>query len=787
MKYFALKKRQKEPLVTGWQDQAANFKPEQYQQWIDEGYNVGCATGAVSGVFVLDCDSLLARLEVEQLGVPETYTVKTPRGYHLYFIHPNHKVSNHAGARFWEHLRYAGDAGIEGLDIRGDGGYVVAAGSIYEPDDEQIKKGKLAGSYNVECNVPIAHAPKWLLDRIKPKEENNSLSAAFSPSSQTSPYGQRALNDEIGILSATPSGSVNNQINISAFAVGQLVAGGEISKEDALSGLNDALAILGVAKEEKAQGTMQRGFEAGMQAPRKAPDTKAASNEEKLFGTRDGSAPATSSIIEADNNNEISTVVTTLNPISKKVKFIPEHKPKFVTGSLIPEYFAGCVYICANDQIFTPSGVSMNKSAFDAVYGGPQFPLDNEGSSKTRSAWEMFRCNGQFEMPKVWKTLFRPELPAGQVLEMDGLRFLNTYVPIEVPEQEGDPSPFLEHVKKLLPDGEDAEKLLHWMSAIVQNIGKKAHWWPVIQGVKGNGKSLLLSVMTQAIGQRYTHIFNPDTLIKTGNQFNDWIEGKLLIGSNEVKSSDGNYDLVETLKDTVTDSRIAVEGKGRAATVADNRANGMLLTNHRDACPVDRSERRWAVFYTAQQDVEDLIRDGMDNEYFLDLYNWMESGGYAIVTHYLKHKVLDDRLNPFIGQRRAPRTTTTDLVISETRNGLQQEIIEAIEQGLPYFTGCCVSASAVKNLANGLRRTVSPRGIRTTMESLGYYYHPALAANNGRSHRALSDGTKPVLYFKKGSDVWTLKDKSKVVDRAEAGWSGRSFISDNISTIPNKR
>jgi hypothetical protein len=79
---------------------------------------VGVATGAVSGIIVLDVDgddgeASLAALEREHGPLPATATVLTGKGRHLYFSHPGVLVPNR--------VRVAA-----GLDVRGDGGYVVA-------------------------------------------------------------------------------------------------------------------------------------------------------------------------------------------------------------------------------------------------------------------------------------------------------------------------------------------------------------------------------------------------------------------------------------------------------------------------------------------------------------------------------------------------------------------------------------------------------------------------------------------------------------------------------------
>src|SRR5687768_7473984 len=86
--------------------------------------NVAIRTGAVSDLVALDIDGddgweSLRRLEARYDVVPRTASVKTPRGgSHYWFRHPGGTVANSAST--------LGPC----LDIRGDGGYVVAPPSI---------------------------------------------------------------------------------------------------------------------------------------------------------------------------------------------------------------------------------------------------------------------------------------------------------------------------------------------------------------------------------------------------------------------------------------------------------------------------------------------------------------------------------------------------------------------------------------------------------------------------------------------------------------------------------
>jgi hypothetical protein len=110
--------------------------------------NVGIVTGRESGLLVLDVDDkgskrgsdALAALTAAQGGDTATMTVRTGCGTHLYFRHPGMDVCNS--------VQRLGD----GLDVRGERGYVVAAPSIHTNGGQYVIENPCA-----RPTLPILH------------------------------------------------------------------------------------------------------------------------------------------------------------------------------------------------------------------------------------------------------------------------------------------------------------------------------------------------------------------------------------------------------------------------------------------------------------------------------------------------------------------------------------------------------------------------------------------------------------------------------------------------------
>src|SRR5262245_20030806 len=117
---FPCRPRDKRPATaSGLKD--ATTDPEAITAWWqqDPNFNVAIATGAASGVFVVDIDGFdaeaaLRHLEREHDSLPSSVEVITARGRHIYFKMPDLDLRNTA-SKIAPHV-----------DTRGTGGYVLA-------------------------------------------------------------------------------------------------------------------------------------------------------------------------------------------------------------------------------------------------------------------------------------------------------------------------------------------------------------------------------------------------------------------------------------------------------------------------------------------------------------------------------------------------------------------------------------------------------------------------------------------------------------------------------------
>lgn len=417
---------------------------------------------------------------------------------------------------------------------------------------------------------------------------------------------------------------------------------------------------------------------------------------------------------------------------------------------MMRQMFAGYCYVQDIHSIQLPDGSATTKERFDSTFGGPQYAMTADGQKPTKSAWDAFTLSEIYRFPRVHTQFFKPGVATGEIRTREGRTEINCYRPAEVRRVKGDPSPFLDLVQRMLPEGRDAQVLLSYMAACCQNIGTKFSWCIFLQGAKGNGKTTIAKVLEYCMSLRYTHWAKADQL---GEKFNAVFVYKLLVIVDEMYSDD-TRELQEILKQLVTADRIEVRPMYAEKTMKEVCFNMMLISNHQNGVRIDLDERRYAPLFCAQQSKADRIRDGLDNGYFIKLRKWLwgnDAEGAAIVYDYLMSYEIPDEFNPTTECLVAPVTTSTEHAATASLGGIEQELIEAVKQEHEGFRNGWVSSQAVDFLlARCGKDKAIPRNARKNLVmSLGYIPHPSLGPE-GMLTVPMPDGARPRLYVQKG-------------------------------------
>lgn len=261
---FPCRPRDKRPLASlaphGVKDASRDL--DQVAEWweAEPQANIGLATGAASGLVVIDLDGARAEDAYARLLAahgppgdtrrPDGASARTGSGWHLYLALPPGLVVRNSASKV-----------APGVDVRGDGGYVIAPPSVHPSGGRYMWRDS-------PDHMPTL-APAWA--RILAPPDPARRPAARRPQAPRdgagSPYATKALQAECDAVRAVGKGGRNHRLNEAAFNVGQLIAAGELDAAHAIAELAAAADDAGLGRTETDK-TIASGLRAGRAHPR---------------------------------------------------------------------------------------------------------------------------------------------------------------------------------------------------------------------------------------------------------------------------------------------------------------------------------------------------------------------------------------------------------------------------------------------------------------------------------------------------------------------------------------
>lgn len=265
--------------------------------------NIGLATGKTAGFWILDIDGekgskSLTQIETEIGSLPETLESKTGNGgRHLFFKWPAaREIRNKQDLR-------------PGIDVRGEGGYIVAPPSIH-PNGQ-------AYEWPYGDQTPIIDAPPALLDIISPPKKNvapwEKLSQSQAPPpvviNTSTPIIERAKK-YLAECEASTQGSGGHDALL--WAARALVVGFELDDTTALNLLWSEFNPRCTPPWDQSKSSEKKDFERKVGEARRTPGQKPRGwllNEYNLRTGQDALAEIAMGTVSANN------LLTTVKPV----------------------------------------------------------------------------------------------------------------------------------------------------------------------------------------------------------------------------------------------------------------------------------------------------------------------------------------------------------------------------------------------------------------------------------------------------------------------------------------
>jgi hypothetical protein len=160
---IAASRETKKPPIPWKEFQERRPTEDEVRGWFDQWptANVAIVTGEISGVVAIDVDGPAGEAALRAAGIelPRSPTSITARGLHVLHAHPGFRVKTTAKLM-----------GMEKVDLRGDGGYIIGAPSVHATGHVYRWQDALGP------DTPLASLPAGVLDALRPS--NGTVSAA---------------------------------------------------------------------------------------------------------------------------------------------------------------------------------------------------------------------------------------------------------------------------------------------------------------------------------------------------------------------------------------------------------------------------------------------------------------------------------------------------------------------------------------------------------------------------------------------------------------------------------
>ena len=564
---FPCEPRGKKPITKhGLKD--ATTDADTIREWWrkDPDANIGMPMGSQSGMFALDVDgpmggASLAKL-IETLGpLPTTLEQRTGKGIHLFFRYPTNGAT----------IRNSASKVGPGLDVRGDGGYLVVAPSVH-PNGTTYEW--LAGRR--PSQIGPADAPLWLLDLVvdKPSPESSER-PEWKGNGSGARYAEAALEREAEAVARAPEGQRNDRLNTAAFSLGQLVGSGALSEERVVAVLTRAALHAGLDSIETAN-TIKSGMSSGAAEPREVPARIVEAAVEWTPDVKPASDPA---------QPRSPLILSKSDPLTSAEKFLAERY--MIDGRQVLYHHAGVFYawngasypevddaairaevyaflkkaVCRSDQKLVPFKPTMRKvsDVMDALRAASNLPATiaapcwlGEPSGNQPPPSEILACqNGLLHLPTLDLQPATPTFFSRNALEFS--------FDLDAPP----PTKWLLFLNDLWPDDAEAIGTLQEIAGYLLTPDTYQQKIFLIVGPKRSGKGTIGRVLRHLLGR--TNVCGP-TLAGLSQNF-------------------GLAPLIDKHLATISDARLG--SRADQAIIAER----LLSISGEDALTIDRKYR----------------------------------------------------------------------------------------------------------------------------------------------------------------------------------------------------
>jgi hypothetical protein len=550
VRLFACRPNSKLPAVDRFSEKATCDPEKLTALFGSTSYNSGIACGKISeGLYLVgfDIDDKDGRRGYDTIGVlaecglefPPTWSQRTPSG-------GEHRL-------FWSPVPIRQGTNVlgSGVDLRGDGGYLVGPGSVLG--------GRL---YTVLTHLPIAAFPRWAVEKYEKKATIHQL----KPAGGATPVANQvlALSQSVEYLQAQePSGEGSRSNDCFKHAARMKDFG--LAQSQVMEVLHAHWRCEPMLTDDELIFTINNAYHysknsAGVAAPENI-FSPIGEDETPLPPTGDP-GPLDENPIDLLNRDHFYYAANGISRVCWETKAAGKfHLERFPVYTFHEKHLAKKMLHNGKTADVTRVWLESEKRrTYDRLRFDPSHSLQpNEYN--------------------LWRGFNVEPIEDGAAVD---------------PRGEAAAQMFFEHCHSNICGSDD--KLFKWLltflAHIFQHPGEKPRASLVFKGKKGTGKTIVSEILGHLIGTHAVIIANRSHVL---GHFNSIMEDKLLVTLDEAFWS-GDKQVEGTLKDIITGNSRVITHKGAEPYPAKVFDRIIIISNEDWVVPASADERRFAVF-----------------------------------------------------------------------------------------------------------------------------------------------------------------------------------------------
>ena len=370
------------------------------------------------------------------------------------------------------------------------------------------------------------------------------------------------------------------------------------------------------------------------------------------------------------------------------------------------EYWLEHFYMVAyekKDEIYHIHGNKIEKyshAGFNHKFAGYRTDVGEEDNPKLVAMTKWWMNN--IDKKCIAGDGFSPDQPI--LYHKHGALVINEYVPeilhygFDTPDQEESEqsaSPWLNHIRMMIHNGDEAEILIDWFAYLIQHPNERPMFAPlVLSETRGVGKDMATDIFSSLIGHKFAKKSSISDLSKA-DWWGDVFYHTKLITVSECGSSDDRYTVGNNIKDNITCVTKSMNRKGKEIHFGNVYAGIIFFSNSKSPFRLDEGDRR---FFVTRCDWSKLEADKIKADgYFSKLSDYYTD---PVHLHGLYHYLLNREIKTAM-KGDAPMTSTKEVVMDSDANEIEQFFIDLRKHPCKYWTSSMIKLLYVQEAGGG--------------------------------------------------------------------------------------